>query len=225
MRRLRLSLIASCFLLAVCFVPGEFTTHANPQATSPPGAAVQSPAGQQQPPPSSSEPAEEAPRVQSYTLTPEKYEKAVAFSRAHYRLYFIQFVYSVIVLLLVLRWKLAPRYRDWAEKAASNRFLQVVIFAPLLLLTVDVLGLPTDIYSHWLSLKYDISIQSWPSWFWDWTKGELISYVIGLLLIYILYGVIRRSPRRWWLYFWMVTLPICGFRNLHRPAGDRSAIQ
>ena len=160
MRRLRLSLVASCFLLAMCFVPGEITAHANAQSSNPPGAAAQSPAGQQQSPPSSaSEPAQKQPPVRSYTLTPEKYQKAVAYSRAQYRLYFIEFVYGLLVLLLVLRWKLAPRYRDWAEKATSTRFLQVVIFAPIFLLTIDVLGLPTELYGHWLSLKYDISVQ------------------------------------------------------------------
>jgi STE24 endopeptidase len=208
MKRLHLSLMVFNLLLFTAFsLPVK--PAALPQAGSAPGAAAQSPAGQQQSPPPATSPEqpEKAPQVQSYALTPEKYEKAVAFSRAHYRLYFIQFVYGVIVLLLVLRWKLAPKFRDWAEKTSSLRFLQAVIFVPLLLMTTDVLGLPTDIYSHWLSLKYDISIQSWPSWFWDWTKGELISFAVGLLLIYILYGVIRRSPRRWWLYFWMVTVP------------------
>jgi STE24 endopeptidase len=212
MKRLHLSLVVFSLLL---FIPLSMPVKlaALPQASSAPGAAAQSPAGQQQPPPSSSssQQAEKPPQVQSYTLTPEKYEKAVAYSRAHYRLYFIQFVYGLIVLLLVLRWKLAPKFRDWAEKVSSRRFLQVLVFAPVFLLTIDVLGLPTDIYSHWLSLKYDISVQSWPSWFWDWTKGELISFVIGSFLIWILYGVIRRSARRWWFYFWMATLPIVVF--------------
>ena len=27
-------------------------------------------------------------------------------------------------------------------------------------------------------------------------------------LRWLLYAVIRRSPRRWWLYFWLATLPM-----------------
>ena len=30
----------------------------------------------------------------------------------------------------------------------------------------------------------------------------------GIILIYLLYAVIRRSPRRWWFYFWLVSLPL-----------------
>ncbi|MGH9703055.1 MAG: M48 family metallopeptidase [Candidatus Acidiferrales bacterium] len=214
MKRLQLSL-AMLGLLLFPFLLAPVKTAAFSQTGSTPGATAQTPAGRQaEPPPpaaSSSQEQQKQPQVKSYTLTPEKYEKAVAFSRAHYRLYFIQFVYGLLVVLLVLRWKLAPRYRDWGEKVSSRRFLQAVIFAPIFLLTLDLLGLPIDLYSHWLSLKYDISVQAWPSWFWDWTKGELISFVVGIFLLNFLYGVIRRSPRRWWFYFWLLTLPLVLF--------------
>jgi len=33
-------------------------------------------------------------------------------------------------------------------------------------------------------------------------QGEAVEVVIGVLVIWILYAVIRKSPRRWWLYFW-----------------------
>jgi len=32
--------------------------------------------------------------------------------------------------------------------------------------------------------------------------------IVGTLLVGILYGVIRRSPRRWWFYFWLASIPI-----------------
>jgi Zn-dependent protease with chaperone function len=150
-------------------------------------------------------------QVKAYTLPPDKYAKAVAYSRARYRLYFMQFVYGVIVLLLVLRWRLAPKFRDWAERATGRRFFQAFIYTPLLLLTLGILGLPVDIYSQWLERKYDISIQGWASWAWDWTKGELIAFVLGIILVWILYAVIRRSARRWWFYFWLASLPILLF--------------
>ncbi|MHB8541081.1 MAG: M48 family metallopeptidase [Candidatus Acidiferrales bacterium] len=149
--------------------------------------------------------------VKAYTLPPDLYRKAVNYSRAQYILYFVDFVWGVVVLLLVLAWRLAPKYRDWAEGATKFRFLQAVIFTPILLLTIDVLGLPTGIYGHWLSRSYGISVQGWGSWAWDWTKGEIVSFIIGIILVWILYAVIRRSPRRWWFYFWLAALPILFF--------------
>jgi len=76
------------------------------------------------------------------------------------------------------------------------------VFVPLLFLTIDVLELPVRLYWHALSLHYQQSVQGWGSWFWDWTKGEFLSIGFGIVLVLILFAVMRRSPRRWWLYFW-----------------------
>ena len=54
-----------------------------------------------------------------------------------------------------------------------NRGLsQTIIFVALLLLTIDVLSLPTAIWGHVLAVKYQQSIQGWGSWLVDWAKGE-----------------------------------------------------
>jgi Zn-dependent protease with chaperone function len=151
------------------------------------------------------------PKVTAYTLSPQLYQKAHNLGRIHFRFRLISFVYGLIVLWLILLWKLAPKYRDWAERFSSRRFLQSVVFAPLLLLTCDVLTLPADLYDEWVSRKYGLSVQGWGSWIWDWTKGELISFVLGIILIWLLYAVVRRSARRWWFYFWLCSLPILLF--------------
>jgi len=189
------------YLAAPALASGQSQPAASPVSTTSPQGAATTP----------QQPAPPQQQVKAYTLPPDKYEKAVAYSRARYRLYFIEFVYGVILLLLVLRWRLAPKYRDWAERATRRRFLQAVIYTPLLLLTVGILGLPIDIYSQWLERKYDISVQGWGSWAWDWTKGELIAFAIGIILVWILYAVIRHSERRWWFYFWLASLPILLF--------------
>ncbi len=150
-------------------------------------------------------------KVTAYTLPPDLYRKAHNLGKVHFRLALIGFVYGLIVLWLILHFKLSAKYRDWAEAFFTRRFLQSVIFAPLLLLTIAVLTLPLDVYGELVEKQYGISVQSWPSWIWDWTKGELIALVIGTILIWLLYMVIRRSPQRWWLYFWLVSLPIAAF--------------
>jgi Zn-dependent protease with chaperone function len=83
-----------------------------------------------------------------------------------------------------------------------------LIYGPLLIATLGVLGLPGEIYRQWLELNYQQSVQSWGSWAWDGIKGGVITVLLGTFLIWILYGVIRLSPRRWWLCFWVVSIPI-----------------
>ena len=144
----------------------------------------------------------EQTKTEQYTLSHEKYEKAVAYSRAGYTLYFLSYILGGIFLFLILRLGIAARLRDLAESASQKRWVQGLVFVPLFLLLVDVLDLPVRLYWHRLSLHYEQSVQGWGSWFWDWTKGELVSMVIGIVFVLILFAVMRFSPRRWWLLFW-----------------------
>jgi Zn-dependent protease with chaperone function len=165
-----------------------------------------------------SEPTEASQKkVTAYTLPPDRYQKALNLGRFHFRFNLISFFYGLFVLWIILRFGLAPKYRDWAEKASRNSFVQALIFAPLFFLTMGVLGLPSDVYEYTTERKYGLSIQNWSSWFWDWTKGELLSLILGVLLIWILYAVIRKSPRRWWFCFWLVSLPIAVFLIFLQP--------
>jgi STE24 endopeptidase len=156
-------------------------------------------------------------QVTAYSLPPELYKKAHNLGVIHFRLNLIGFFYGLLVIWIVLRFQLAPKYRDWAEKASRNRFVQALVFAPALLLTMSVLGLPSDIYEHDLSRRYGLSIQNWPSWFWDWTKGQFLTVGLGLVVIWGLYSIIRKSPGRWWLYFWLISLPFTVFLVFLQP--------
>jgi STE24 endopeptidase len=147
-------------------------------------------------------------QTQTYSLPPEKLQKAIEYATARNWLYFGGQIYGVAVLLAILGFGWAARFRDWAEASSGGRFLQAVIFVPLLLAANDVLTLPLGIYGQHLELVFQQSVQSWPSWLWDWTKGELLAMLLSIFLAFILYAVIRRSPRRWWFYFWLASLPI-----------------
>jgi STE24 endopeptidase len=148
----------------------------------------------------------EAPRP--YSLLPDKLKKAIDYAHARYWLHFLGSIYGIAVLLFILAAGLSAKFRDWAEAASRRRLVQAIIFVPLLIFTNDLLSLPLGIYGQHLELKFEQSIQNWPSWFWDWTKAELLTFAISILLAFILYGVIRRSPRRWWFYFWLAALPL-----------------
>ena len=147
-------------------------------------------------------------QITAYTLPPDFYKKAHDLSLIHFRLAVIGVVYGLVVLWLILLWRLAAKYRDCAERFSSRRFVQSLVFSPLLLLTIAVFSLPLDIYGEVVEKRYGISVQGWGSWSWDWIKSGLIGLVIGTILIWLLYMVIRRSRRRAWFYFWLMAVPI-----------------
>jgi STE24 endopeptidase len=154
--------------------------------------------------------AAEAPTdtIVEYSPPPAEYARAKAYSNTKYRHIFIGAFYGFLVLLVVLRWRVAPAFRNLAERVSSNRFLQLIIFAPLVLLTLAVLGIPSDIWDESLERAYGLSVQNWGAWARDWILQQAIMLVVGTVLVGILYFVIRRSPRRWWFYFWLASIPI-----------------
>jgi Zn-dependent protease with chaperone function len=143
-----------------------------------------------------------------YSPSPGQREKAIAYSSAHYRHLTITSLWAIFLPLFILRWRLAPRYRDWAERVSRRRFVQVLLYAPLLLLTLAFLALPFDLWDHSLERSFGLSVQGWNSWLGDWMTNQMIALILGSLLIWILYGVIRRSPRRWWFCFWLAAMPV-----------------
>lgn len=148
-----------------------------------------------------------APIVE-YAPPPAEYARAKAYSNAHYRHFFINTLYGFLILLVVLRWRVAPALRDFAERASGRWFLQMIIFAPLILLTIAVLGIPSDIWDESLSRAYGLSVQGWGPWLRDWIVNQAVGLIVGTLLAGILYGVICSSPKRWWFYFWLASIPV-----------------
>jgi STE24 endopeptidase len=134
--------------------------------------------------------------TERYSLPPDKLQRAIEYAHDGYWLHFGSEFYAVLILAVIVASGLAAKFRDWAAAASRRRFLQALVFVPLLLLTNDLLYIPANIYGQHLELKFDQSIQSWPSWLWDWTKSEMILLVCAVPLAFLLYAVIRRSPRR-----------------------------
>lgn len=163
---------------------------------------------------SASAPATTAPaldgnrNVTAYTLPPHLYKKAHDLGTIYFWLGLLGFAWQVAALLIVLRCRLAARFRDCAEHISTSRFAQAAVFAPPLVLALAIFALPLRMYGHHVSFACGISVQRWGSWFLDWTKNLSLNVLLAIFLVTLLYFVIRGSPRRWWFYFWLVSLPL-----------------
>jgi len=146
-----------------------------------------------------------------YSLPPSELAKAHALYILDGSLYFITTLWGFVVLWMMLRTRFGVRLRDWAERSSRRRFAQAVMVMCLFTLAIELTQLPFDMYGHHVSLSYGLSVQHWGSWFADWGKSLLLGFVFASFLGWILYGVIRRSPRRWWFYFWLALIPIVLF--------------
>jgi STE24 endopeptidase len=152
-----------------------------------------------------------ATQTLEYTLPPDKLAKSKALYDLRSKLRIIDTAYSLLVLLALLALGIAAKYRDWAERVSKYRFVQALIFVPLLMLTLTVLGLPLDAYQQSISRQYGLSVQSWGSWFSDVLKGQLVSLIILTPTVWFFTRRIQRNPRRWWFYSWLIAVPLVIF--------------
>jgi STE24 endopeptidase len=155
--------------------------------------------------------AKHATQTVQYTLPPDKLAKSKALYDLRTKLLFIGTGYSLLVLLALLALGIAAKYRDWAERVSKYRFVQALIFVPLLLVTLTVLELPLDAYQQHVSRQYGLSVQGWVSWFGDVSKGQAVSLIMFTFVIWGITSLIRKSPRRWWFYAWLLAMPVAVF--------------
>ncbi len=193
-----MKLLSSLLLLVIClsFMPQK--------------ALAQAPAA---PPSPTANTAQSAPAMQTseYTLPPDKLAKSTALYDLRGKLRIIDTLYGLLILLGLLYFGVAAKYRDIAEAAGKNRLVQALIFVALLLITTTALQLPLDAYQQSISRQYGLSVQGWASWFGDVFKGMLVALVIFTLAAWGITSLIRKSPKRWWFYAWLCAVPFVIF--------------
>jgi STE24 endopeptidase len=203
-----------CAAMFACFAAVNLRAHsANPQPTDPQEQPKNQRTQQDETHPSGNSPAPSHSQAETdqYVLSHDRYEKAVSYSRAGYTLYFLSYAVIILVLLLILRLGYAARLRDLAESVSDKRWVQCIVFVPLLILITNLFDFPISVYWHVLSLRYEQSVQRWGSWLLDYLKGTALSVGLTILLAFLLSLAMRKSPRRWWFYFWLAALPIVLF--------------
>jgi STE24 endopeptidase len=149
--------------------------------------------------------------VTHYTLPPDKLRQAYGLYLIYGALFFTSTLYGWLVFWLFLRRRWMVRVRGWAEHIASARILQTAIVVPIFVAILSVLTLPLGLHAQHIERVYGLSVQGWGSWFRDWVVQLLLVALLATVLGWILYVFLRRSPRRFWLYFWLAFIPISAF--------------
>jgi Zn-dependent protease with chaperone function len=146
---------------------------------------------------------------QHYTLTADQRARAEAYARTRYVVYFTGTLLALVVCLLFWLGRFGVALRNLVRRVSCRLIVKCLIFAPLFIAAFSVLSLPFDYYSGYrIEHQFNLSTQTAASWFADWGKSLALSMVAAIVLIWVFYGVVRRSPRRWWFYFWLATIPL-----------------
>ena len=142
----------------------------------------------------------------AYTLPPDKLAKAERLERLRTIVTFGGPLWGIVSLILILQLRIAARMRNVAVNLSKNRWAQGFVFFMQFLILSTLVGLPLDLYEQHMQRAYGLSVQSWGSWFGDQGKGFGLVGGFGYLGVMLLFWLIRKFPRRWWLWLWFPTM-------------------
>jgi len=101
---------------------------------------------------------------------------------------------------IMLRAGLAARFGGWAERVTS-RWFAPGLFAIPFTIAVALITLPWTIYSGFVrERQYGLMNQSFAGWLGDQGIALGIGIFVNVILFVLLFAVIRRFRRTWWLW-------------------------
>jgi STE24 endopeptidase len=107
---------------------------------------------------------------------------------------------AVVTSWILLHFGLSARFRDWAEGRTRRRALTTALYALPYSVAAALIALPWTIYAGYAREKhYDLMSQSFGGWLGEQAIEFGIGIVITALLLLVVFAVIRRAPRLWWL--------------------------
>jgi STE24 endopeptidase len=143
---------------------------------------------------------------------------AVRYYRSGNVLWGIGSVLSLLIPALLLYTGISARLRSLAFRVGRSWLPSLMLFALLFTLITALLGLPLAYYEGFLRQHaYGLSNQTLGKWVGDWAKGVALAGVGLALVLWIPYLLLRRGPRRWWLYAGLATAPIATFMMIIAP--------
>jgi Zn-dependent protease with chaperone function len=149
---------------------------------------------------------------------PPPTEKALQYRASGNILWVIDHVWSMLMLVVLLATGLSARLRDWSHRIGRKWFFTLAIYFILFNLITSVVDLPRAYYVEFVRQHaYGLSNQTMQKWWTDSLMSLGLACLLGPLVIWVPYLLLRKSPKRWWLYSGVALIPFIVAGNLIAP--------
>jgi STE24 endopeptidase len=134
-------------------------------------------------------------------MPPAERARSNAYFEGGYWLLLWDFVSTVFVMWLLLRFRWSSRMRNLAERITSVRALQTAIYWIEFIVVASLLTFPLTVYEgYFREHKYGLLNQTFGAWMRDQMVGLAVGVVLGAILMVPLFGVVRRLGKSWWVW-------------------------
>jgi STE24 endopeptidase len=140
-------------------------------------------------------------------IPPAARARSDAYFEGGYWLILWDFLYASAIMLLLLNLRWSAKMRDLAARITRFRWLQTLLYWVQYLVITTILGFPLEFYESYVrEHKYGMATQTFGPWMGDELKGFLVSLVLGAITVVVLFAIVRRLARTWWIWGAAATL-------------------
>lgn len=152
------------------------------------------------------------------TVPADQRAKSNAYFEGGYWLLLWNFLVAAAISIFLLASRLSARLRDFAERSAKSKTLQVLIYSIGYILIVAILTFPLLFYQDYVrEHQYGFATQTFGPWFAEQLTGLVVGLIAGMIGLSILYAVFRRASRTWWIWGTLVIVMLSLLGNFIAP--------
>ncbi|HXH28284.1 MAG TPA: M48 family metallopeptidase, partial [Candidatus Polarisedimenticolia bacterium] len=141
------------------------------------------------------------PRLVEHALdgVPPDTPRMEEYSHGGYLLVGISTVWSLLLLAIIVWAGLGAALQRWVRRLTRRPNVETALYAALFTVLVFVADLPIALYGHAREKRFGFATQTLGAWLGDEGKRLVVGMIFQALFFTLVYAVIRRLGRRWWI--------------------------
>ncbi|MCO0598230.1 M48 family metallopeptidase [Peribacillus butanolivorans] len=132
-------------------------------------------------------------------------------------LFFVSTPYEWLLYFFVLLFGFSKAFEKSALGTSKWKVIQTGIYLFWLSLVSYLALFPISFIGYRMSKSYHISTQSFSSWMKDEVIDFWVNFGITFIIVSVLYWLMKKSVKKWWLYAWLLSIPFSLFLMFLQP--------
>ena len=139
------------------------------------------------------------------------------YSKIRNLIFFLAAPYRWLFYYLILLFGVSAAFERWANHTSKFFVIRTAIYLFWLSLAAFIATFPIGYISYLLSRTYNISTQQFSSWMKDGLIDFWVNYATTLIIITVLYTLMKKYKKKWWLAAWILAVPFTIFMMFIQP--------
>lgn len=122
-------------------------------------------------------------------------------------IFFINTPFEWLVYFFILLFGISKGFEKWSSSISRRKIVQTGFYLFCLSLLTYIALFPIKYISYTLSRTYHINTQTFGAWMKDEVISFWVNFGLMLLIVTVLYWLMKKSSKKWWLYAWLLSVP------------------